>query len=373
MGTSVNTEQVISEQPHRADPRAVRLIHRDEIPEIRSVVVNGEQHNLGILKDFRRHPELQDFIPDPARLSMSWVHLDPGEVLNTHVHPTPSMIVVAHGEGQVDGDLEAALTTGDIVAIPAGCYHGFRGAGTHGLWALSIQFEGLGLYEDAGNARVRFTEQGSGADAHPGFYELLARNERFSRDFLENNPVNKILTSELLTDTELKRRFFNALHVFSAYFQRALFARSAAADEPRYAEMFREHLAEEYGHDQKLVKDLGAELSPVWDPTLEAASNWFVWKMLTLDNTDKVVLMSLVLEVSSHVFSKHALAVIPGVLQTDYFEIHAIADVQHQEAGLPLLKHLDDTTYERLFKVQQEGWDMLNLMASRVGGFADGN
>src|SRR6185312_5101589 len=88
--------------------------------------------------------------------SISWGYLEPGETLGVHVHPTESLIVVATGQGRILGDLEADITDGDVVLIPGGCRHGFVGAGAHGYWALSIQFEGSGLYEDPSRPRSRF-------------------------------------------------------------------------------------------------------------------------------------------------------------------------------------------------------------------------
>ena len=41
----------------------------------------------------------------------------------------------------------------------------------------------------------------------------------------------------------------------------------------------------------------------MWDPALEATANWFVWKMMTLNPREQTVLVHLVLEESSSVFS----------------------------------------------------------------------
>src|SRR5262249_36783357 len=132
-----------------------RIIRREEIPTLRTAIVDGVQHNLGILKDFRAHPDLCSFLPEDARLAMSWVRLEPEERLDVHVHPIESMIVVAHGAGRTLGDLESPFSDGDIILIPRGCAHGFVGAGDWGFWALSAQFEARGLYEDPSHALGR--------------------------------------------------------------------------------------------------------------------------------------------------------------------------------------------------------------------------
>ena len=75
---------------HVTGQNEMKVIRRDDIPTLRSVVVDGEEHNLGILKDFRKHPDLAAFIPEHSRLSMAGVHLEPEEVLAIHAHPTGS-------------------------------------------------------------------------------------------------------------------------------------------------------------------------------------------------------------------------------------------------------------------------------------------
>src|SRR5436309_16140495 len=93
--------------PSPPAPQQMRIIRREHVPTLRSVTVDGVEHNLGILKDFRAHPDLRAFMPPDARLAMSWVSLTPGQTLESHLHPIESMIVVAHGQGRTLGDLEA--------------------------------------------------------------------------------------------------------------------------------------------------------------------------------------------------------------------------------------------------------------------------
>jgi quercetin dioxygenase-like cupin family protein len=349
--------------PSRAETDTrVRLIRRADLPSLSTATVDGAEHQLGIVKDFRKHPELAEFLPPDGRLSMAWVHLGPDEELAIHLHPTASMIVVAHGTGTVSGDLEDQMREGDIVAVPPGCRHGFRGSRPSGFWALSIQFEGNGLYEDTGRPRATFEKAaGRERDPHPLYFTLLSRNEAMARDFIEHDPIRQWLDSEQRHDPRHRKQFFDAVQVFSRHFQRLLFTRSATTEDARYVELFREHMHEEYNHDKQLMEEVGR--SDVWDPILEAVSNWFTWKMLTLDNAEKVVLVTLVMELSSDLVSRHALTTLPGYR---YFDVHADADEGHKELGLPLLRHLEPDTYERLFRVQQEGWDMMRLLLSRV-------
>ena len=97
----------------------MQVVSRDVIPSLKEVIVEGKTHNLGELLDFRKHPSLSTFIPDHARVSMSWVSLMPEEVLDTHRHPTSSMIIICEGEGKVVGDCQQDLKAGDVVIVPS--------------------------------------------------------------------------------------------------------------------------------------------------------------------------------------------------------------------------------------------------------------
>jgi quercetin dioxygenase-like cupin family protein len=134
----------------------VQIIRRADVPAIYEVEENGTKHVLGEHRDFSRHPALRAFIPEKARLSMSWAFLTPGQVLDPHLHPIRSMIVICRGSGKLLGDKTCTLEEGDIVAVGPGCLHGFVGGERDGLQVLSIQFEERGLYEDVENALVTF-------------------------------------------------------------------------------------------------------------------------------------------------------------------------------------------------------------------------
>jgi quercetin dioxygenase-like cupin family protein len=135
---------------------AMRVVKRDTIPPIRTVEHDGEVHVLGELRDFRWSERLRAFMPDPEQFSVSWVVLQCGETLETHVHPIQSMMVVYRGSGAMLGDLERAVAQGDVIVVPAGRRHGFTG-GSGGLYALSIQF-GAGLYTTPERPRVVFAD-----------------------------------------------------------------------------------------------------------------------------------------------------------------------------------------------------------------------
>ena len=355
-------------------PRRMSVVHREDIPTLRTVVVDGVDQSLGILKDFGRHPEIAPFIPADARLAMAWVRLEPGECLETHIHPIESMIVVAQGHGRTAGDLDEDFAAGDVVLIPRGCHHGFMGAGDAGFWALSIQFEERGLYEDVENLLVLFDDdqpcesEGDGAGRaaisegrEPATLELLMERNRLRVEQHLENPLLLLLGSGQLAQPEIRRRFLDVVQVWSTHFQRALFARSAFTDNVAYGDAFRGHLAEEFGHDQLLADDRGGHPTTVWDPILDATASWFSARMLSADDADKAVLIHLVLEAGADVVSQlgaHETA-------TGYFAAHENDDA-HRAQGEELLSGLDERTYERLLEVHARGWDVLEVLSARM-------
>lgn len=370
MGNNFETSQSLAiegfESPRRGE---IKLIPRDDIPTLTTVVVDNVEHNLGILKDFRKHSDLLEFLPDNGRVSLAWVRLKPSEVLESHVHPIKTMIIICHGQGRIQGDIDAAFSDGDIVIIPSGCLHGFVGAGDNGFWALSVQFEGRGIYENPNEAQVKFADERlhvrKAKEGNQGLAKLLQRNKQFIEDH-KKNPMFELAISGRLADERLRNRFFDCVQVWSNFFQKILLARSTFTEDREFALLFKKHLDEEYGHNTNLAAERGDVLKIVWDPILEATSNWFAWKMLTLDSIEKTVLVHLVLEVGSSVFSKVANPIIASFQETEYFAVHDEADDNHKQMGLELLMELEPRSYDRLMQIQQEGWDMLNVLCARI-------
>jgi quercetin dioxygenase-like cupin family protein len=132
------------------------IIPRSDIRCVTEVMEDGELHSLGEQRDFRRHPLLDEFLSEEGRLGIAWVRLGPGQILAPHRHPTRSLILVCRGQGVLMDNGETPLHEGDAVLVPPGYLHGFRGLEPDGVEGLSVQFEGLGLYEDLEKARVEF-------------------------------------------------------------------------------------------------------------------------------------------------------------------------------------------------------------------------
>ncbi len=136
----------------------IAIVRRSEIEMITEIMEDGEMHQLGELRDFRRHPLLAEFIPERARLAIAWVRLGPGQILAPHRHPTPSLLLCTGGRGIVLDLPDRIIEPGDAVLVPVGSTHGFKGLEPTGIEGLSIQFEERGLYEDVTRPQVVFEQ-----------------------------------------------------------------------------------------------------------------------------------------------------------------------------------------------------------------------
>jgi mannose-6-phosphate isomerase-like protein (cupin superfamily) len=336
----------------------VSIVRRDEMPAITEAVVNGEVHPLGVVKDFRRHGGLAGFLPASLPTSFAWVHLGRGETLAPHVHPCESMIVVTRGEGELVGDTSAALREGDVVMVPRGRVHGFRGAGADGFWALSIQLEERGLYEDDGDPRTTFAGK-RGADA-AALAALMASNDDHARRFAAHR-VFALANAGRFEQTELRAAFLARLQVWSDHFQRLLRLRAAISEDTTLAEC---HLREELGHNEQL----GAASSSArhWDPVLSSMSTWFVWKTLTCNEAERAVLVHLVLEGAATVFYTAMRTWFAQDPARAHFDVHTEVDARHVDIGVQALAQHGALDLARLGEIQTRGWDVMTAMFDRI-------
>lgn len=195
--------------------------------------------------------------------------------------------------------------------------------------------------------------------------EALLKTNQTHTDAFKENPLMRLIASPAMQAAHNRVRLLDCIQVFSNYFQKTVMLRAVLNDNNRYVPIVRAHLVEEFGHDVALMHDR-KDREPIWDPILEACSCWFSWQMLSLDNSEKTVLVHMVLEASAHLFFIKAHHVMRQYAETDYFKIHADVDEHHETMGLELLTGLRDVDYQRLSEIQQQGWDMLNAACRRM-------
>lgn len=194
--------------------------------------------------------------------------------------------------------------------------------------------------------------------------QLLLKNNQFTAEFAQS-PLMTLIRSAKMDDAKNRTQLLDCIQVFSNYFQKTVMLRFVLNDNHVFSETIQQHLLEEFGHDISLMKDREAR-PPAWDPILDAGSCWFSWKMFTLDNPEKTVLVHLVLEASAHLFFIEAHKVMSKHTETDYFKIHADVDEHHEMMGLRLLEGLREIDYNHLLCIQKQGWDILNSVCNRI-------
>jgi quercetin dioxygenase-like cupin family protein len=344
---------------HVEEFEGVCVVHRQDISAITEIVENGRTISLGEHRGFRRNEILNSFMDNTQRCSMSWVKLKGGEFLANHRHPTRSMIIVCKGNATLTGEVEQTLNEGDVVIVPEGRLHGFKTILGDEFHGISVQFEGDGLYEDENNARVSF----EGSEAN--FDTLKKVNEELLQRHLNNKLFKLFKTDELRKQSNKRDLFYSALHVWSVYFQRMIHARQALCFNDDLKEIYTQHMLEEIGHDRLLAEKIESNIK-TYDPILEAACTWFLSRMYSSDEVEKVVIIHMVVESSGHEFgheSKRALA----EHDTDgYFVVHAEADEDHSQMGMDQLENLSTKKYEKLIAVCREAWDQMDLIHDRI-------
>jgi quercetin dioxygenase-like cupin family protein len=339
------------------------VIPRESLRGIDSVQIDGRVHTLGLVKDLRWHPEFARHVPPAGELSVSWVRLLVGETLAVHRHPTTSVIIVTEGQGELLGARSGPVGAGDVVVVPPGDEHGFRGAGERGFWALSLQFEGRGLYHDPERPRTRFVEARL---TESKLERLLAAQAEFCRRYRDNPLVR--LTREPLAPT-IRARLLEGLQLWADCFQRVLAARVSTASDPRYQRLAEEHMGSEVGHNHRLAHLRGGP-TPAWDPELAALSSWFVDRVRSATQEEQAVLVHFVLEGSGQIFHDTARACFGEV---DHFVEHGVFDHEHFEMAVRVLRDEPDLDLPRLSEALRQGWAIMELLSARIAEVAVGD
>jgi hypothetical protein len=198
--------------------------------------------------------------------------------------------------------------------------------------------------------------------------DILAINEEWVMTF-KTSDLMKLINSDAMKLTENRIRLLDCIQTFSNYFQKTMLLRLALTDNANFSALSQEHLDEEYGHNVALLEERGKRPAK-WDPILEATSSWFCWKMLTLDNVEKTLLVHLVLEASANIFFTCANEIMQRYKTTDYFNVHAENDERHENIGTKLLENLTPKIYSDLAIVQEQGWEMLISACNRMASLA---
>lgn len=347
----------------------VELVRRDDVPSMRTIVVDGVEHWLGHVKDFTKNSNLAEFLPKDNRISMAWVRLEAGEELTPHTHPVPSMILIVEGSAKTTGDKHAVMNAGDALLVPQRRPHGFIGMPPNGFWGLSIQFDSRGLYEDIEDPWATFFADKQAASlAQNPIDQLFKKNEDYMERF-DKHRLFVLVRNGLLNNPQVRRRFLDCFQVWSNHFQKMVLNRVVTLQDPAFEELAWLHLLEELGHNRDLAKSR-ADLQPVFDPILEGVCSWFPSKIGVLSDIEKVVLVHLVVEASALFFYKHVQPALHATDAKKHFDSHKTADELHVQMGYEFLRNVTSADWPRLFEIQRQGWSMLMAVMGRVADLA---
>ena len=276
------------------------------------------------------------------------------------MHPIESLYIMAEGHAKFfDGNIEKPLKAGDIILIPRGAKHGFIGAGENGYWALSIQMEQRGLYEDPDQPLVDFQEQSS-LDL---FDQLDQANNSYILKF-SKNPIFKTL-KEIKQNKNLQDTFLDYLQILSDNFQKLLLLRSSLCNQDDFNKIFSYHLKDEFGHDEQL-RNSRKNFKEIKDPIFESLCLWFNHKILQLDKIEQLYLINRIVEKSADEFYTRSYPYLSD-LKIDHFKEHAEHDSNHCEIGIELLKvNINHKNFKNLMILQEEAWEIIEAQYERL-------
>lgn len=195
--------------------------------------------------------------------------------------------------------------------------------------------------------------------------QLTNRNEKFKVKF-RDNLLFKLIATDQINSVEKRTRFLSYFQIWSDNFQKAMLLKTALCDDNKFMATFQKHYAEEYGHDEMLIKDRQLEENKE-DAILEAICNWFPSKMLSFNHFEQIVVMNLCVEASAVVFYEYVKPAIDPYNELKHFQAHEKIDCEHEKMGLDLLEGLTTNIYQRLLVIQEKAWAMLEALMQRLG------
>ncbi|HEY2512334.1 MAG TPA: cupin domain-containing protein [Polyangiaceae bacterium] len=285
----------------------------------------------------------------PSGVALAWTRADGETALRSH--PTPGLLIVLRGSGELVGLDHRVVTQGDVLTIPAHLPYGFVNVGAGGLQALHVAFG-----------------EATDPTAPVTLKDVLSRNEERAERAVRANPFFLFLQNGELANRRKRALMRECIRVFSDAYQTFLFTRQATCRDGDYLQMFHQHFLEELGHNQLLKVEGDARIAR--DPQLVATSTWFTHQLFVLDNASKVTL-NIAMETAGYHFHVLAKSVFAQDESSHYFDVHAEADELHKELGVELLRDQHPETYPRLRQAVDDGWDMIEAMMSRMAALVE--
>ena len=327
----------------------VRLFSRKSISTITGSNDDGRTLHLDEIQPFSFNDLLADFIHDDTT-DIRFLRLLPGQAQEFRIRDTRTLVIVTSGQGRLLGDDNRQIEKDDVISVDAGAKYGFHCDGDEYLETVHIQLDDKASLKKTPRLALT-TRPVSTAD------RLIEYNEKKCRD-IEKSLFFEIFRDGTMQDTRHLVLLKTRLRQWSGLFQKIMYTRQFSTVETVFSDIFLEHLKDELGHDEMLPT------SDRWDPEIDAFGNWFVLKMLQLDNLEKLVVVHLVLEKCADVF--HAFAKQHITESGGYIDAHAELDHDHSALGAELYDNLTKGQYLKMERLCEHSWHMLRLLLDRV-------
>ena len=244
--------------------------------------------------------------------------------------------------------------------MPSDTWHGFEG--THnGFWALSIQFNGQALYENADAPNALFAP----AESRPAD-QLLEDNNKYLEEF-RTSKLLRLIDDPSLANHNVRERLLDCQQAWSDVFQDLLHLRVAMTMDPEHKHVAQDHLVEELGHNNNLRNQRHSRHCPVTDPTFLWTMDWFREQMLYRSDMVRTLLMHVVLEGSGEIWHREAARAFSDI---PHFQEHGEDDGDHVTMGLDLLNRASRTEIEELREALDDGWNMITQLCDRIAFIA---
>jgi hypothetical protein len=195
---------------------------------------------------------------------------------------------------------------------------------------------------------------------------LLAEHARHRKAF-ENSRLVRLMDDPRIALPATRAPLLACLQAWSDHFQTLLHLRMAHTRDPAHASVAAEHLAEEFGHNANLRRQCGGDIVELWDPTIEAVSQWFRAAMQSGTDVEKTLIMHMVIETSAEAFFIRASDVFPDI---PHFRGHAEDDGEHADIGVALVSQARVDEIEALKVIHARSWKMMTLLCDRMAEIA---
>ncbi|MFP3121091.1 hypothetical protein GCO76_07005 [Rickettsia sp. R2] len=188
---------------------------------------------------------------------------------------------------------------------------------------------------------------------------LILDNEQYKEQFKKNK-----LFKIKLDNTLRKNKFLKHFRIWSDEFQKMVLARVVFSETKEFQQLAWEHLTDEFGHNRELFQNLENN-EETTDSIFEALGSWFTLKMMTLGDSERAVLVHLVIESCATIFYAKLGSIFFNHKAAKHFKIHMYLDPEHEQMGIDLLKQININD-SSLLTIQKKGWDMIDALFTRL-------